>query len=128
MVAGLKVGLQLIDTDAFKHAGTELWDPHPLCSSLTLDSDEYLECYVRHTATTVYHPVGTAALGKVLDSRLRVHGVQGLRVADGSAMPLLVGGNTNAPIIMIGEKAATMIIEDAVKQSKAVRTKLRDEL
>ena len=92
----------------------------------------------------VYHPVGTAALGKVLDSRLRVDGVevfilrlklmlmlifhQGLRVADGSAMPLLVGGNTNAAIIMIGEKAAAMIIEDAGEQSKAVKTKLRDEL
>lgn len=129
MVAGLKVGLQLLETEAFKRAGTLLWDPLPLCSSLTLNSDEYLECYVRHTAGTVYHPVGTAALGEVLDSRLRVHGVQGLRVADGSAMPLLVGGNTQAAVIMIGEKAAAMIIEDAIKLSKAVRTELRrDEL
>ena len=66
MVAGLKVGLQLLETEAFKvffymfcffnfwfqRAGTLLWDPLPLCSSLTLNSDEYLECYVRHTAGT----------------------------------------------------------------------------
>ena len=67
MVAGLKVGLQLIETDAFKvfffifsafsnfgfqRAGAQLWEPLPLCSSLTMNSDEYLECYVRHTAGT----------------------------------------------------------------------------
>ena len=80
---------------------------------LALHSVVYWQCYVRHYAITVYHPVGTAAMGTVTDSRLRVVGLTGLRVADGSVMPRLVGGNTNAPIIMIGEKAADMIMEDA---------------
>ena len=74
----------------------------------------YWECYVRHYALTVYHPVGTAAMGSVLDSKLRVVGVRGLRVADASVMPRIVGGNTNAPTIMIGEKAADFIIQDAL--------------
>ena len=84
----------------------------PDCSHLSFSSEEYWECYVRHMAFTIYHPVGTAAMGTVLDARLRVKGVKRLRVADGSVMPRLVGGNTNAPIIMIGEKAAAMIMAD----------------
>ena len=67
---------------------------------------------MRHLALTVYHPVGTCAMGPVLDHRLRVRGLQSLRVVDGSVMPSIVGGNTNGPIIMIGEKAADMILED----------------
>ena len=70
------------------------------------------DCYISQYTATIYHPVGTAAMGSVLDARLRVVGVEGLRVADGSVMPRIVGGNTNAPIIMIGEKAAHMILED----------------
>jgi choline dehydrogenase len=73
--------------------------------------------WVRQAAETTYHPVGTCKMGAdpmaVVDARLRVHGIGGLRVADASIMPTLTSGNTNAPSIMIGEKAAAMVLEDA---------------
>lgn len=75
-------------------------------------SDELLEDLARNYALTVYHPTSTCRIGDVVDPRLRVNGVQGLRVADASVMPDVVSGNTNAACIMIGEKAAAMVAED----------------
>jgi choline dehydrogenase len=79
--------------------------------------DEILD-WVKSAAETTYHPVGTCKMGSdtmaVVDARLRVHGIEALRIADASIMPTLTSGNTNAPSIMIGEKAADMVLKDAV--------------
>jgi choline dehydrogenase len=84
-------------------------------------TDAELMAWVKAKGTTIFHPVGTAKMGTdpmaVVDARLRVYGIHGLRVVDGAIMPTLISGNTNAPIIMIGEKAADMIKADAKAQS-----------
>jgi choline dehydrogenase len=73
------------------------------------DSEEDLWAHVRRTTFAVYHPVGTCAMGTVVDSELRVNGLEGLRVVDGSVLPMVPRGNTNAPIIAVAERAADLI-------------------
>ena len=86
-----------------------------------LSDDDYdgLLNWARDKSTTIYHPTGTCKMGQdkmaVVDARLRVHGIDGLRVADASIMPVIVSGNTNAPAIMIGEKLSDMVLEDAAQ-------------
>jgi len=84
-----------------------------LAMSAGAQSDAQIEAFIRGHADTIYHPVGSCRMGPgaddVVDAELRVHGVAGLRVVDASVMPSIVGGNTNAPTIMIAEKAADLL-------------------
>ncbi|KAJ8728698.1 hypothetical protein PYW07_006394 [Mythimna separata] len=89
------------------------------CENIAWGSDEYWECYARNTVASLSHAVGTCSMGPdaVVDERLRVHHVAGLRVVDASVIPLIPSGNTNAPVMMIGEKAADMIKADYAEDS-----------
>ena len=109
MVRGMKLARRILEQQPFaRYRGVEI-QPGP---QVTADAD--LEAYIRATAGTVHHPCGSCRMGadadSVVDPELRVRGVQGLRVADASIFPTLVGGNTNAPVVMIAEKAADMIL------------------
>jgi len=112
MVAGFKTTKRLLDAPALKAMQKR--------DTVTagVETDAQIRDCLRNNVDTVYHPVGTCKMGvndplAVVDPKLRVHGLEGLRVVDASIMPTLIGGNTNAPTIMIGEKAADMIRADA---------------
>jgi choline dehydrogenase-like flavoprotein len=112
LLAGYKLGRRIMNTPLMKAAagGVEV-DPGP-----NRTTDAQLIEYIRNNAETIYHPVGTCKMGNddqaVVDDRLRVHGIANLRVVDASIMPRVIGGNTNAPAMVIGEKAARMILAD----------------
>ncbi|WP_375413286.1 GMC family oxidoreductase [uncultured Bradyrhizobium sp.] len=112
IVEGLKILRRILAAPALRPYVTEEVDPGP---DVSTDAD--LLAFCRQRGSTVYHPTSTCRMGSdplaVVDQRLRVRGTSGLRVVDGSVMPDLVSGNTNAAIIMIAEKASRMILEDA---------------
>ena len=114
---------QQVAIDSIKHARKLMqtkvmseFNPREYKPGAEIVSDAELLKLVGDISTTIFHPVGTCKMGKasddmaVVDDQLRVHGLQNLRIADGSIMPNITSGNTNAPIIMIAEKAAQMIL------------------
>lgn len=108
---------KLMATNAMAPFIAEEMTPGP-----NVQTEEELLDSARNISQTIYHPVGTCKMGSdpnsVVDSRLRVNGVKGLRVVDASIMPTITSGNTNAPVIMIAEKASDMIVEDAESRLK----------
>jgi choline dehydrogenase len=127
MLAGVKLARTLAATRAFAaYSGREL---HP---GPEAKDDRALRAHIAKFTETLYHPAGTCKMGSdplaVVDSELRVHGVEGLRVVDASIMPTVVGGNTNAPTIMIAEKAADLIRHGSVcEPAKAYVGSLQEE-
>jgi choline dehydrogenase len=117
---GIKFARNLAATQALKALLTQEYRPGP-----DVQGDEALLDFARAAGATIFHPSGTCKMGAdamaVTDDRLRVHGIAGLRVVDCSIMPTLVSGNTCAPVVMIAEKAADMILADAQADGPATR-------
>ncbi|HYM02573.1 MAG TPA: choline dehydrogenase [Stellaceae bacterium] len=120
MVAGLKLTRAIMQASAMKPYIVDEVEPGPACIS-----DEDLLRHIRARASTIYHPTCTCRMGEdaaaVVDARFRVRGLGKLRVVDGSAMPALISGNTNAAIIMMAEKGSDMILEDAQSAPQLAR-------
>ncbi|QIZ76858.1 GMC family oxidoreductase [Ferrimonas lipolytica] len=128
MTAGVKKVRKFLRAEALKHC----FDGE-IFPGEAVQTDDEIEQFLRQKANHVYHPVGTCKMGDdplaVVDAELKVHGIDGLRVVDASIMPTLISGNTNAPAIMIGEKAAAMILaaktnDDETEQFTESPTKL----
>ncbi|XP_050069152.1 glucose dehydrogenase [FAD, quinone]-like [Anopheles maculipalpis] len=122
-VRAIRKAIELTHTNALRRYNARLLPiPIPGCEQFRFETDDYWKCFTRHVTYTIYHHVGTCKMGPagdrlaVVDPRLRVHGIKGLRVIDASIMPNVPTGHTNGPTIMIGEKGADMIKEDWKRQ------------
>jgi choline dehydrogenase-like flavoprotein len=108
MIRGFKLMRNILEQPALAQFGGR-----ELAATAQSQTDAQIEQVIRDYADTIYHPVGSCRMGNtdmdVVDAQLRVHGMQGLRVVDASIMPRVVSGNTNAPVMMIAEKAADLI-------------------
>ncbi|MEL6889218.1 MAG: GMC oxidoreductase, partial [Pseudomonadota bacterium] len=113
VVEGIRIARTIARHAPLASKISEEVSPHP---DLEMEDYEGTLDWARNNTASIYHPTGTCKMGQdkasVVDERLRVHGIDGLRVADCSIMPEIVSGNTNAPAIMIGEKASDLILED----------------
>ncbi|XP_069680588.1 glucose dehydrogenase [FAD, quinone]-like [Periplaneta americana] len=119
LIKGIRMFMSLMKTESFQKLGVDVYrKPIPPCKHHGFDSDEYWECTIRYMTVSMQHAVGTCKMGPdsdpdaVVDPRLKVRGIQNLRVVDASIMPSITSGHTMAPIYMIAEKAADMIKED----------------
>ena len=120
LIAGVKMGREI-----FAQSGLDPYRADEFAPGAAVRTDAELEQWVRAKCETIYHPVGTCKMGTdndpmaVVDNQCRVRGIDGLRVVDASVMPTLVGGNTNAPTIMVAEKAADMILARLARDREA---------
>jgi choline dehydrogenase len=112
MLEGVRLGQSIASAKAF-----ERWRGAPYLPSAMAQDDDALWKHIHEHSQTLYHPVGTCKMGSdamaVVDAQLRVRGVRNLRIADASVMPSITGGNTNAPTVMIAERAAAMVTQGA---------------
>ena len=118
MVDGFRMMRRIVETRAMDGLRGEEYSP-----GKDVASDEAILTWIRNNSQTAYHPIGTCRMGQgpntVVDERLCVHGIEGLRIADASVFPTMPSGNTNAPSIMVGEKAADLIRATASTTSSA---------
>ncbi|XP_044261108.1 glucose dehydrogenase [FAD, quinone]-like [Tribolium madens] len=119
LLASIRYIQTLAQTQSFQKFGSKLHDiPLPTCQNHIFDSDDYWICAIKSLSTTLHHQIGTCRMGQlsepqtVVDPRLRVRGIEGLRVIDSSVIPVTLSAHTNAPSIMVGEKGADLVKED----------------